>query len=75
MSALARLTYFGDNVNQGMRLPGYLSLDVTATWQITRAYLAVVRGTDLTRDVGPQTRPGVFGPGRVVSLIVQGSFD
>jgi len=74
LSLLARVTYFGDAVNQGATLPGYASLSFTASWR-WREYLAVVRADDVTRDLGPQTRPGVYGPGRVVSIVVQGAFE
>jgi hypothetical protein len=73
-SLLARVTYFGDAVNQGTTLAGYASLSFTASWR-WRGYLAVVRADDVTRDLGPETRPGVYGPGRVVSIVVQGAFE
>jgi outer membrane cobalamin receptor len=72
VSLLARVTYFGDSVNQGMTLAGYAQLGVTASWRFARDYLAVVRGDDLTRARGPETRPGVFGPGRTISVVIQG---
>ncbi len=75
LSGLVRVTYFGENVNQGMTLPGFATLEVTGTWQLARGYMIVARGEDLTRSTGPQTRPGVFGPGRVLSIIVQGTFE
>ena len=55
-----------------MRVPRLLVVEATATGQITREYLAVLR-VEISRDAGRETRAGLsHGPGRVVSLIVLG---
>lgn len=78
LSGIVRATYFGDNIgnNMGMEvvLPGYTQFQASATWQASKKYLLVLRGDDLT-DVRPETRPKVHGPGRTISLILQGSWD
>ena len=74
LSGLVRAIYFGDNKNGGMVLQGYTTVQATLTWQIDRQYLAVLRGDDLS-NTRPETRPGVFGPGRTVSVVFQGSWE
>ena len=55
-------------------MPGYTTLEATLTAPITKQYLAVVRVDDVT-DVAPETRKGYHQPGRVVSLIIQGTWE
>ena len=78
LSGIVRAVYFGDNLgnNMGMEvtLPGYTLYQASATWQASKKYMFVLRGDDLT-DVRPETRPKVHGPGRTVSLILQGTWD
>jgi outer membrane receptor for ferrienterochelin and colicin len=74
-SGMARLVYYGESmINQTITLPHYSTVEVTATWQATRDLLAVLRGTDLL-NARPLIRPGVYGPGPVVSLVLQGTWE
>jgi hypothetical protein len=73
-SALARVVYFGRAIDQGVPVAGYATLQANVAAQITRQYLAVLNVDDLT-DVRPQTRAGYHAAGRVVSLVVQGTWE
>jgi outer membrane receptor protein involved in Fe transport len=66
--------YVGAFVDQGLDLPHYATLEATATATLSRKYLIVLRGEDLT-NVRPQTHAGYFGPGAVVSLVLQGQWE
>jgi hypothetical protein len=74
-SALARVVYFGKSIDQGgIPVDGYATLQANAAAQITKQYLAVLNVDDLT-DVRPQTRAGYHTAGRVVSLVMQGTWE
>jgi outer membrane receptor protein involved in Fe transport len=73
-SMIARGKYFGSSVDRTMTVPNYFLIELTATAQLTREYLAVLRVDDLT-DERPETRSGYFAPGRVVLLILQGQWQ
>jgi outer membrane receptor protein involved in Fe transport len=74
-SLMARYSLYGDSmINQMTMLPAYRTLEVTASWQVTREYLVVFRGTDVL-GARPLIRPGVYGPGAVVSLVLQGTWE
>ena len=73
-SAIARVKYFGKAIDQTRRVAGYATLEAGATAQITRQYLAVVRVDDVT-DEQPETRAGYHTAGRVISLLVQGTWE
>jgi outer membrane receptor protein involved in Fe transport len=75
LSMQARVKYFGDSFDKGPpALPGYATFDATITAPITKQYLGVLRVDDVT-DVRPETRKGYHTAGRVISLIVQGSWE
>ena len=78
LSAILRTTYFGanfgNNMGQEVLLSGYELWSITGNWQINKKYMVVVRGDDLLDD-RPETRPRVFGPGRTVTAIFQGTWD
>ncbi|HEY5934776.1 MAG TPA: TonB-dependent receptor [Kofleriaceae bacterium] len=74
ISVLGRVRYFGDSIDKGATVPGYTTLEATVTAPITKAYLAVLRVDDLT-NVAPETRKGYHLPGRVISLVVQGTWE
>lgn len=74
LSLLARGRYFGESVDRAVDVPGYSTLEATASWSITNEYLAVLRVDDVT-DVAPETRDNYHAPGRVISLIVQGTWE
>ena len=49
-------------------------VEVTATAQLSRDYLAVLRVDDLLNE-RPETRAGYYAPGRVVMLVLQGQWQ
>ena len=73
-SALARIVYFGKSIDQGAQVDGYATLQANLAAQITGQYLAVLNVDDLT-DVRPQTRAGYHTAGRVISLMMQGTWE
>jgi hypothetical protein len=73
-SALARVVYSGQAIDQGQKVDGYATLQANLTAQITPQYLAVLNVDDLT-DVRPQTRSGYHTAGRVISLMMQGTWQ
>ncbi|HWU90628.1 MAG TPA: TonB-dependent receptor, partial [Kofleriaceae bacterium] len=74
VSVLARVKYFGDSLDKGATVAGYTTAEATVTAPLTKQYLGVLRVDDLT-DVRPETRKGYHTPGRVISLIVQGTWE
>jgi outer membrane cobalamin receptor len=74
IAVLARLKYFGDSLDKGTTVPGYATLEATVTAPLTKQYLGVLRVDDVT-DVRPETRKNYHTPGRVISLIVQGTWE
>lgn len=74
ISALARVKYFGSAIDQTKRVDGYTLLEANVTAQITQQYLAVLRCDDLL-NVRPETRAGYHMPGRVISLVMQGTWE
>jgi outer membrane cobalamin receptor len=74
ISALARLTYFGSAVDQTRRVDGYTLVEANLTAQITKQYLAVLRVDDLL-NIAPETRAGYHMPGRVISIVMQGTWE
>jgi outer membrane receptor protein involved in Fe transport len=73
-SALVRVKYFGKAIDQARQVPGYATVEADLTAQITRQYLAVLRVDDVT-DVQPETRAGYHTAGRVVSFVLQGTWE
>lgn len=74
LAVQARIKYFGASIDKTMEVAGYSTIEATVTAPITQDYLGVLRIDDLT-DVRPETRKGYFAPGRVVSFVVQGSWE
>jgi len=74
VSVLARVKYFGPSNDQGMRVAGYTLVEANAAAQITARYLAVLRVDDLL-DAQPETRSGFHAAGRVISLVMQGTWE
>lgn len=70
----ARVKYFGDSIDKGNTVAGYATLEATVTAPITKQYLGVLRIDDLT-NVRPETRMGYHTPGRVISLVLQGTWE
>lgn len=74
VSLLARTRYFGESIDRMMDVPGYALVDVTATAQLSRDHLAVLRIDDAL-DQRPELRAGYFSPGRVVMFLLQGQWQ
>jgi outer membrane receptor protein involved in Fe transport len=73
VSVIARVMYFGESTDQTVKLPGYTTVELTATAPISKEYLAVVKCEDLL-NAAPETRAGYHTVGRVISLVLQGSW-
>ncbi len=74
ISVRARVRYTGAFVDQNQDLPAYTTVEATATTTLSRRYLLVLRGDDLL-NLRPQTHAGYFGPGTVVTLVLQGQWE
>lgn len=70
----ARGRYYGAFVDQGADLPAYTTVELSATATLARQYLIVLRADDLL-NARPQTHLGYYGPGTVVSLVLQGQWE
>jgi outer membrane receptor protein involved in Fe transport len=66
--------YYGTFVDQALQLPAYTTLEAAATAVIERQYLIVLRADDILNE-RPQTHRGYYGPGTVVSLVLQGQWE
>lgn len=73
-SGLVRVKYFGASIDQSQSVSGYATLEANLAAQVTRQYLVVLNVDDLS-NVQPETRIGYHTAGRVLSLIVQGTWD
>ena len=73
-SALARVRYFGSAIDKTMQVDGYTLVEANVTAQVTKQYLAVLRVDDLM-NVRPETRAGYHTAGRVISLVMQGTWE
>lgn len=73
-SALARVKFFGSAIDQTRRVDGYTLLDANFSAQITAQYLAALRIDDLL-DARPETRAGYHSAGRVISIVMQGTWE
>jgi len=74
ISLIARVMYFGESIDQTVKLPGYTTVQLTATAPISKEYLAVLKCDDLL-NAAPETRAGYHTVGRVISLVLQGSWQ
>lgn len=74
LSVLARAKYFGQSIDQGVRVPGYATVDATLASQLSSQYLAVLRCDDVF-DKRPEIRVGYRTAGRTVMLSLQASWD
>jgi hypothetical protein len=73
-SLLARARYVGRAIDGGTITPAHVLWEATATAQLGGDWLAVVRCDDVL-DEAPETRNGFHLPGRVLTVIVQGTWD
>jgi outer membrane receptor protein involved in Fe transport len=69
-----RARYFGESVDREMPVAAYTTLEASAAATWRDDWMAIVRCDDIT-DEAPETRSGFHLPGRVFSLIVQGTWD
>ncbi|HEU0029547.1 MAG TPA: TonB-dependent receptor [Kofleriaceae bacterium] len=74
IAALARVKYFGESIDRAKTVPGYALVEANVSAQLGREYLAVLRVDDAT-DVRPEIRAGFHAPGRVISVVLQGTWQ
>ncbi|HSD88505.1 MAG TPA: TonB-dependent receptor, partial [Kofleriaceae bacterium] len=80
ITLVARVRYTGKFYDQapvtatGPNIPAYTLVEATATAALSKQYLVVLRADDLF-NVRPETHLNTFGPGRVISLILQGQWE
>ena len=74
LSGYARVRGISQFIDGGVTVPGYTLVEAAANWQISREYVSVLRVDDAL-DTRPLVRAGYHGTGRVISLIVQGTWD
>jgi hypothetical protein len=74
VAAVARVKYIGGSIDKSMTTGAYSLVEANVSAQLTSAYLAVLRVDDAL-DVRPETRTGVHGPGRVVTVVFQGTWE
>ena len=74
LSGYARARAITRFIDGGVTVPGYTLVEAAVTDQLSRKYTAVLRADDLL-DARPLVRASYHGTGRVVSLILQGTWD
>jgi outer membrane cobalamin receptor len=73
-SGYARVRTITQFVDGGVTVPGYTLVEAAVNDQLTPKYIAVLRIDDAL-DSRPLVRASYHGTGRVVSLILQGTWD
>jgi len=73
VSALARVQFFGDSIDNTKPVGSYTLVQASVSGAISPEYLAVLRVDDLL-DARPETRAGYHTAGRVVSVVLQGTW-
>ena len=73
ITLLARGRYYHHAIDRMETVPAYALLDLTATMQLSRELLAVLRIDDAF-DERPETRAGYFTAGRVGLFVLQGAW-
>src|SRR4029079_9758093 len=73
-SGLVRIKYFGASIDQSQPVSGYATLEANVAAQVAKQYLLVLNVDDLS-NVQPETRIGYHTAGRVISLILQGTWE
>ncbi len=73
-AGLVKLKYFGESVDRGAVIGGYATIEANFSAHLLDEYLAVLRLDDAL-DEQPETRAGYHGPGRVISLVLQGTWQ
>lgn len=74
LTLLARARYFGKSIDKTMAVPSYALVELTASGQLTRDELVLLRIEDVL-DERPETRAGYFTPGRVITVVFQGQWQ
>jgi len=80
VTLVARVRYTGRFYDQAPatatepNIRAYTLVEATATATLSKQYLVVLRADDLF-NVRPETHLNTFGPGRVISLILQGQWE
>ncbi len=74
LTLLVRARYFGKSMDKTQSVPGYALVELTASAQLTKDHLAVLRVEDLLNE-RPETRAGYFTAGRVVTVVLQGQWE
>jgi outer membrane cobalamin receptor len=74
LTLLVRGRYFGKAIDRMQDVPAYALVELTASAQLTRDHLGVLRVEDLL-NARPETRAGYFTPGRVVTFVLQGQWQ
>ena len=74
ISALARVTYASRSHDRGTGLGSYALVEASVTAQLAPAYLVVLRVDDLL-DTRPERFADDLGPGRQISLVIQGTWE
>jgi outer membrane cobalamin receptor len=74
ISLISRVMVVGASVDQNVVLPAYTTLELTGTAPINKTWLAVVKCQDLL-NAAPEIRAGYHTVGRVVSFVVQGTWQ
>jgi outer membrane receptor protein involved in Fe transport len=74
LTAIARVRYLGESSDNAGPVAAYTLLELSASVTWRDDWMAVVKCDDVT-DERPETRAGFHLPGRVFSLIVQGTWD
>jgi outer membrane cobalamin receptor len=74
ISGLVRLKYYGESIDRMNTVEGYALLEGSVSWQISKEYLGVLRVDDAL-NVRPETRAGYHTAGRVIYVVLQGSWQ
>lgn len=74
VAARLRVRHVGAAFDKRVETPSYQLVEANITAQLSKAYLAVLRIDDAL-NVRPETRTGFRAPGRVISLVVQGTWE
>ena len=74
VTTTVRVRYFGNSIDRDMVVGAYTTYEASAAATLRDDWLAVVKCDDIT-NVRPETRNGFHLPGRVFSLVVQGTWD
>src|SRR5262249_39681620 len=74
LGVLARLRYVGERTDQGESLAAYAALDVSG-WATLRPTLRATWRIDNLLDARFMVRAGVTTPGRLIALVIDGSWE